>query len=122
LSGQRYQLVALLDVGVPITNCIFTFGEEVEPEPVQGGSAGGTPDAGVAPGACEPDAGFGASCTTDADCTCAEASFCGLMPGQTVGFCTATGCNEEPSVCPSDWSCFDISIFAPGEPAICLAP
>ena len=143
--GERYQLVALFDVGLPITNCVFTFGEvsepqgpapseardesasEGEPELEEEPTQSPEPEAGSGsePGdgeACSPGAGFGASCTSDAECGCPEASYCAIMPGQAVGNCTATGCVDDPSVCPDDWSCFDISLFAPGQPAICLAP
>jgi hypothetical protein len=62
--------------------------------------------------------GFGATCTSDADCTC-RANYCALMPGQTQGVCTVQGCKETPSVCPADYSCFDLSIFGSGLPSIC---
>jgi hypothetical protein len=116
-QGQTYKLVALLDVGVPITSCLFEFGEPVAEmqasEPVADGE-------GDAPGCEGPDVGFGDSCATDADCGCAQASYCALMPGQTTGTCTATGCLEDPGVCPDGYGCFDVSIFAPGQPSICI--
>ena len=119
--GRRYQLAVLLDVGLPVTNCSFIFGAE----PTET-TAAPTADAGDPVSAskadCAPESGFGASCERDADCGCAEASYCARMPGQSTGNCIATGCLEDPSVCPQDWSCFDVSIFAPGQPSICLAP
>jgi hypothetical protein len=44
------------------------------------------------------------------------------MPGQSSGYCIARGCEEDPGVCPQDWSCFDLAAFQEGAPAICLAP
>ena len=113
-EGTTYHLVALFDVGVPVTSCLFTYGEAI------GGAA---PDAGnVDPSVCESAATFGSTCTTDDDCTCGAASYCAIMPGQSEGFCTATGCVEDSSVCPAEWSCFDLSSFSPGAPSFCLEP
>jgi hypothetical protein len=124
----RYHLTVLRDVGVPIANCIVTFGDAVStPEldaAVDDRDASADPDASVpdtCTGANADDQGFGAPCTTDAQCTCA-ADYCALMPGQATGYCTFTGCVEDASVCPTDSSCFDVSIFQPGAPAICLLP
>lgn len=119
-SGTTYKLVALRDVGLPITNCLFTFGAELtraEPEPPTTGEP--TVPTPTIPECVAADA-FGTACETDADCPCAPATFCAVMPGQATGLCTATGCVETPSVCPADYSCFDVSIFAPGEPSICI--
>lgn len=121
--GKRYKLNVQLDVGFGITNCIFTFGDPVAVAQVPDAGMGnaGSGDAGSSGGGeiCPADAGFGATCTSDAACPCAEASYCAIMPGQASGTCTATGCAEDPSVCPAGWSCFDISVFAPGQPSIC---
>jgi hypothetical protein len=118
-QGTTYHLVALRDVGVPIASCTFVYGEELVNE---------APDAGTPPeqdaAACEAEIEFGTACSdavTHAECGC-EASYCALMPGQSEGYCTATGCLDDPSVCPEGWSCFDVSMFQPGAPAICLKP
>lgn len=79
-------------------------------------------------GACSPnDAGaeFGSACKdgkTSSDCPCAPANYCAIMPGQSEGYCTAQGCKANPSICPSGWSCFDLSAFSPGLQPICLRP
>jgi hypothetical protein len=39
-----------------------------------------------------------------------------------VGFCTRTGCDTDPSVCPSGHACVDLSGFGPGLPSICVPP
>lgn len=119
--GKRYKLYALRDVGVPVINCTFTFGEELG-QPVTDAPAPAK-DAGAPaePAACGGEA-FGAACTSDADCGCEAAGYCALMPGQTAGYCTTTGCKDDPSVCPSAWSCFDLSAFSPTLPAICMKP
>ncbi|HEX5659152.1 MAG TPA: hypothetical protein VFX59_18290, partial [Polyangiales bacterium] len=119
VQGTRYHLYVLKDVGVPLANCLFTFGEAIAEPPV----VVAPPDAGTAPvadgGGCAlTDEGWGAACKTDAECPCA-ANYCALMPGQTAGYCTKTGCKTDPSVCPSGWSCFDLSLFAADLPAIC---
>jgi hypothetical protein len=118
-EGSTYHLVALFDVGVPVTSCLFTYGE-----PIGGAAAdGGTRDAGnVDPSVCEGSAAFGSTCTAEGDCTCSAASYCAIMPGQVEGFCTAQGCAEDESVCPAEWSCFDLSSIAAGAPSFCLEP
>jgi hypothetical protein len=123
--GQTYQLYVLRDVGVPIANCLFTFGEEIGAEPAGAAQGGEDPGPGqpvTAAGSCElpgGDAdGFGATCKADADCTC-KASYCALMPGQAQGTCTVMGCKQDQSLCPTGFSCFDLSMFSPDLPSIC---
>ncbi len=126
--GKRYQLYVLRDVGIPVANCVFEFGAPVVPPPAAGPAKPTMPtmppmptDAPAAD-SCDLQGGdalgFGASCTADADCTCA-ASYCALMPGSTQGVCTKSGCKEDASVCPADYRCFDLSQFSPGLPSIC---
>jgi hypothetical protein len=128
--GKNYKLYVLRDVGLPVINCIFTFGEDLgapaQPMGTDTDADAGAPTTPSEPGemmgeACSADA-FGAACTTDADCACAAAGYCALMPGQAEGYCTATGCIEDPAVCPSGWSCFDLSAFSSTLPAICMKP
>jgi hypothetical protein len=118
VAGTRYHLYVLEDVGLPLANCLFRFGDEL---PVASGDAG-VPDSAVpspdAGGCTLPAAGFGATCKSDGDCPCA-ADYCALMPGQKTGYCTKTGCKEDATVCPNNWSCFDLSLFAASLPSIC---
>lgn len=131
--GSTYQLYVMKDVGLPIANCLFEFGQPVAPKaatPAASSGAAGAPAPGAgvatpAAGMCSlpgGDAdGFGAACKDGAgstDCTC-KANYCALMPGQMQGTCTVTGCKENPSVCPSGFSCLDLSAFSPGLPSIC---
>jgi hypothetical protein len=120
--GETYQLYVLRDVGLPIANCLFTFGDAVASEPARAAEGGDDPGQSVAAGSCELPAGdadgFGATCEVDADCTC-KANYCALMPGQAQGTCTVTGCKQNPSLCPSGFSCFDLSTFSPDLPSIC---
>ena len=81
-----------------------------------GGDDGG--QAGAA-GACS-ETTFAAECLSNADCVC-DSDFCAGYPGQ-VGFCTRSGCDRDPSVCPSGYSCMDLSSFGAGLPAICTQP
>jgi len=138
--GKRYKLYALTDVGLPSINCNFTFGESLgSATPSMAAAAagsGGAPwgypgelgaggAAGSPAGSCDAAGEFGKSCKDgqgSSDCPCAPASYCAVMPGQTEGYCTATGCKEDPSVCPSGWSCFDLSAFSPELKPICLKP
>jgi hypothetical protein len=130
--GATYHLTVLRDVGLPVTNCLFEYGRAPAPvamAPVGPDSMAPTEDAGVAASdagdgsSCSlagGDAqGFGAPCRASSECTCA-ANYCAVMPGQTQGYCTKTGCNTDKSLCPMSWSCFDLSQFAAGQPAFCL--
>ncbi|MEJ7603445.1 MAG: hypothetical protein WKG01_36500 [Kofleriaceae bacterium] len=64
---------------------------------------------------------FGDECTVNANCA-APAGFCAIQPPAPTGYCTGVGCLEDPTVCPAEWSCFDLSVFQPGLPAICTQP
>jgi hypothetical protein len=116
-EGTTYHLNVLLDVGLPTANCLFTFGDDVPSARASSQDAGASSDA-------DSLQCLGAMCTTSGKsdaCNCA-ADYCALMPGQTEGYCTRTGCKEDPSVCPADWSCLDLSQFLAGQPAICIKP
>jgi hypothetical protein len=106
-QGVRYQLFVQLDVGVPLANCLFGFGEE------PAAPAEGEPE----PPAMAP-AGLGDPCTLSTQCGEA-ADYCALMPGQSEGYCTPTGCASNGESCPDGWSCLDLSLFSPGLPSIC---
>jgi hypothetical protein len=108
--GTRYKLYVLQDVGVPVINCNFDFGQPLSTTSTQPPAAASCNDA------------FGTDCSADADCSCEAASYCAIMPGQSRGYCTATGCKTNPSVCPAGWSCFDLSAFSAGLPALCMKP
>lgn len=71
--------------------------------------AGGDDDA--APAASVP---FNAACATTDECG-GETDYCAVLPGQTVGFCTHTGCLEDETVCPEGMTCVDLGPYgAPG--------
>ncbi len=141
VNGKTYHLTVLADVGVPLTNCLFVYGEtESAPEALpeedtdtdtdpgkddpgqdpdkDGGSTPAPEECTLASG---DERGFGATCETDDDCTC-EAGYCAVQFGQSVGYCTVTTCDKTPSVCPKDWSCMDLSVFFPSLPYICQKP
>ncbi|MCC6215102.1 MAG: hypothetical protein IT376_09550 [Polyangiaceae bacterium] len=92
-----------------------------------GGAAGAAQDAGgdSADGAASGDAcvgpavDFGASCAADGDCGC-PASYCAIQPGGSTGYCTVTGCKEEPSLCTGGYTCLDLTAF--GAPSFCAPP
>lgn len=108
VKGKSYVLYVLKDVGLPLTNCSFSFGNPVSPAtaPAPSGDAG---------------AGFGATCSDDSGCS-APASYCAKMPGAPTGFCTRTGCKTDQSICPPGWGCFDSARFQPGGPNFCQKP
>lgn len=91
------------------------------------GSAGsaGTSTAGTGSGAGGAGADmFGATCTDDethAECG-GNATYCAIQPGQSEGYCTATGCVEDPSVCPDGWGCLNLAAFDPSLPSVCTQP
>jgi hypothetical protein len=147
VQGKAYQLFVQLDMGLPITNCTFTFGQVQAAAPVvdagspaassaDAGSAYGGSDAGAAtdagssamcskPGPDGDPRGIGAACTVsgkaDAECPCA-ANYCSKSPFESSGYCTVPGCDKDPSICPTGWSCFNVGTFSPGEPYICRKP
>jgi hypothetical protein len=149
-AGRTYQLVVLQDVGLPLANCLFEFGAAVGAASTDAsispaadaGSAYPVADAGqsvvdgaVAEAGAEGGAaqctlaggdgqGFGAPCSdtqAHSDCPCA-ANYCSKSPFDTQGYCSRTGCKENPGLCPPGWTCFDVSQFAPGQPSVCTKP
>ena len=85
------------------------------------GEDGGTDSEGSA-AECSVD--FGTPCSdavNHSDCGC-PADFCGVAPGATTGYCTTTGCKEDPSLCPGGWTCVDFSVYDPTLPSVCVAP
>jgi hypothetical protein len=115
-KGKTYHLSVLKDVGVPLANCLFVYGDAVPPVQDAGTPVvvdGGTPvDGGT---------GFGATCTDSPMCA-APTTYCAKMLGATSGYCTVTGCKENATVCPAGWGCLDLSMFQPGAPSICTKP
>lgn len=99
--------------------------EQVIPdEPDGGAGAGGAPSE---VDSCDPSesAGveFGTPCrdgVTHSDCGC-PAPVCAIQPGAAEGFCTQVDCVRSPEVCPTGWSCFDLSAIDPTYPPICVA-
>ena len=81
--------------------------------PDAGDGAGDASDAAADPACADRAAGFGDTCTADAQCRCGK-DLCAIVPGQTSGFCTRSGCLADPSICPMGWSCYDASAFQPG--------
>jgi hypothetical protein len=90
------------------------------------GPSGGGDGDGVEPIECPAEndggVGFATPCQDDethSDCAC-PAPYCAIQPGETEGICTQVGCVLEPSICPGDWSCLDLSLFDPSAPPICV--
>jgi hypothetical protein len=58
----------------------------------------------------EAGAAFGTTCTTSAVCV-SPTTYCAIQPGQSSGFCTTFGCDQNPSVCPATWTCMDLTPY-----------
>lgn len=58
----------------------------------------------------ETPATFGRPCAGPTDCV-EPAPYCAQQPGQSVGFCSAFGCDADPTVCPAGWKCMDLTPF-----------
>jgi hypothetical protein len=56
-------------------------------------------------------------CSNNGDCA-SPTTFCAIRPGQR-GFCTAFGCDADPSICPAGAGCFDLASFGLAE-HICI--
>lgn len=78
------------------------------------GSDGGAPDGGA-----QVSVPFNTTCVDTAECG-GVTNFCAVQPGQTVGFCTHTGCLEDPSVCPGGASCLDLAAYGAVGLSICI--
>lgn len=102
-------------------------------------SSAATPDAGTdvppsakdagADGAAPSNAsyrGFGDVCTdstTHRECTL-DADYCAkASPSDETGACTRIACLDNADLCPTDWTCCDISDFVSGDEtfSVCLA-
>lgn len=136
-AGRSYQLVALLDVGVPLVNCVFQFGSAVPPavtpSPLVDAGTGytdagaGSADAGNAGDAAAAmctlaggdSQGFGATCSDDSGCSCA-ANYCVKQPG-TEFHCSVKDCLGKANACPAGWECADLSalVVFTGVSSIC---
>jgi hypothetical protein len=62
---------------------------------------------------------FGQTCMKDAECP-APTNYCAVVPGTPTGNCTASGCNLDASICPSGWTCTDLTAFIGQH--ICVPP
>ena len=80
-----------------------------------GGDAAG--DGGDAASQCTMSQ-LGVTCWQTEECTC-DTDLCAAQPGMQ-GFCTRTGCLQDATVCPSGWTCMDLSSMDPSWPSICV--
>jgi hypothetical protein len=65
-------------------------------------------DAGVCVGIDAGSTTFGQGCSQNSECV-SPTFYCAIQPPNTCGFCTAFGCDTDPSLCPSDWTCMDLT-------------
>lgn len=107
----------------PETRCdkgyVFNDGQCLRAPVMSGSSDAGANDGGG------PDVTitFGTPCRdgkNHSDCQSATTSVCLIYPDHEVGQCSAVGCNITPAICPTGWSCFDLSTFQPGAPFGCV--
>jgi hypothetical protein len=87
-----------IDAAAPADAEVISAGGEVGSG--EAGQAGGGEVAG------DPSA-FGRVCLTDGECS-APASLCAPQ----LFYCTALGCDVDPTLCPAGWTCMDVSAFA----------
>lgn len=138
MSSANRLLIVIVS-GLLLVNCedtcpagyVYTRHICVAPTPPTDGTGGGENgsdrDAGNGTGGTGNDAGdpvctdatFAKTCMTAADCGC-DTGFCAGYPGQ-AGICSHTGCLQDPSVCPSTWSCQDLSAYQAGL-SVCSPP
>lgn len=87
-----------------------------------GASNGGTPAAGGTTSTTPTADLFGIACSADTECT-APVNYCAKMPGATAGYCSQQGCKADSTICPSAWTCFDLSaVGVPNGPNFCTKP
>jgi hypothetical protein len=80
-----------------------------------GGASGGVSEADG--GASNNEVEFGGLCAAHTDCG-GETNYCAMPPTEPF-YCTASGCDASPDICPEGFQCFDLGQFVPGEPFIC---
>jgi hypothetical protein len=68
-------------------------------------------------GASSNEVEFGGLCTAHTDCG-GETNYCAMPPTEPF-YCTASGCDATPEICPEGYECFNLGQFVPGEPFIC---
>jgi hypothetical protein len=53
---------------------------------------------------------FGQTCAASTDCV-APTTYCAIQPPATTGFCSALGCDTDPTLCPTRWTCMDLTPY-----------
>ena len=120
-------LLAALAMGIlaacdPSTHCdpgqIFRDNAcyDPPPAPVIQPDASAASDAESGALTCAPYEGFGESCTANSQCRCGLDS-CNTFTGN---YCTHTGCLQDPSICPTTWTCLDLTAMGLG--SACARP
>lgn len=109
--------------GICVCDEGYTLGER---ECVAGAEmdAGGAPvadaqvmgDAADDAGVREPYSGQREPCVSSDDCAGFDATYCNPV----LSICMVPDCTEDS--CDPGYMCFDLSMFAPGEPTVCLHP
>ena len=54
--------------------------------------------------------GFGQACTDSTQCV-SPTYYCAIQPPNTTGFCSAFGCDTDPCLCPTSWTCMDLTPY-----------
>mgnify|MGYP001551860624 CR=1 FL=1 len=79
-------------------------------------------DAGGAPPTGATDPNFGAACETADDCS-GSTNYCVPMSPFDSAYCSVQDCDPgDPEVCPTGWTCTDLSRFLAGAPWACSRP
>jgi len=89
-----------------------TAGSSSEPDGMggEGGSAGQAPTRAGVP--------FGDACAETTDCG-GDTDYCVPMSPFDTAYCSASGCDAAPELCPEGWTCTDLSRFVAGAPWAC---
>jgi hypothetical protein len=84
---------------------------------------GGAADSGAGGegGAVAIDPAFGEPCEASDTCT-GPTNYCTPPSPVDTQYCTVSGCDQDASLCPPGWECFDVSQFIEGAPFVCSRP
>jgi hypothetical protein len=58
----------------------------------------------------EAGTAFGQTCAASGECP-APTTYCAIQPGQSSGFCTTFGCDQDATICPATWGCMDLTPY-----------
>jgi hypothetical protein len=93
----------------------------IVPRETPGSSAGTGGEGGEAGAAPSIDPAFGEPCESSDTCA-SPTNYCTPPSPVDTQYCTVSGCDQDASLCPAGWTCFDVGQFVDGEPFVCTRP